>query len=314
MNSVSRTSYEIWKKINYNIPARYTNSIKKLSLRAMAIGSNASATDVSSDSDPVPRMECGGNPDDRSRRGIPEAGIPAEMLEEKRKELGMTQRDIAQLIGVSLSSYKTWLKNHRSVPEHFAGNVRKIMRRVTSQGTASPEKKTGEKPKPSGITAAELKSLRDNLNLTQRKIAAKFGVTTAAYQSWEQGKARMPETYAAQYRRLLASFAADSDIPAVDVIPPESPPSRKTDRTLMPVTPEMLLMIKSAQQEFGLANDKMGRLMDMDEKNYSQLENGEKATIRRDQWEHLTFVRSMPKIRRDTYINNLKGKESQKNE
>ena len=145
-------------------------------------------------------------------------------------------------------------------------------------------------------------------------MAVKFGVTTAAYESWELGKARMPETYAAQYRRLLPSLNADSDIPTVDVIPPESPPSQKTDRTQMNVTPEMLLTIKSAQEEFGLPNDKMGRLMDMDEQSFSKLASGEKATIRHDQWGHLTFLLSLPKNRRNAYITTQQSKESKKNE
>ena len=312
---VSTTSYSIWKKIDYRIPVRYVDRIERLSRRADAAEADTATPLTDSDVRNAPHMTGNGKSVGENALRPQNEDIPMEALEKKRQELRITQRETARIIGTSLTTYKIWLKKHRSVPKHLVRNAKKILKRETPPPPpASPEKKHVGRPKPSGITAQELKTLRQNLNLTQRKMAVKFGVTTAAYESWELGKARMPETYAAQYRRLLPSLNADSDIPTVDVIPPESPPSQKTDRTQMNVTPEMLLTIKSAQEEFGLPNDKMGRLMDMDEQSFSKLASGGKATIRHDQWGHLTFLLSLPKNRRNAYITTQQSKESKKNE
>lgn len=305
---VSTTSYSVWKKINYRIPLRYKDRIEHLFRKAEAAKINAtSATDART----VPQMTGNGKPDGKITPDDRNGDIPMEILEKKRTELGITQKETARIIGASLSSYKFWLSSHRPVPKKLVKNAEMFLRRESFPPTAS-EKKHGGKPKPSGITAEELKTLRGSLNLIQRKMAEKFGVTIDVYKSWEQGKTRMPETYLSQYRRFLTSQNADSNIRTIDVIPPESPPAQKTDRTQMSVTSKMLLTIKAAQQEFGLPNNKMGLLMDMDEQSFRRLECGEKATIRKDQWGRLTFLLSLPKNRRAAYIGSQEKKESRK--
>ncbi len=305
---VSTTSYSVWKKINYRIPLRYKDRIEHLFRKAEAAEIN---TTSAADTRTVPQMTDNGKPEGKITPGDRKGDIPMEMLENKRNELGITQRETAQIIGASLSSYKFWLSSHRSVPKKLVKNAEKFLQRESLPPTDS-EKKHGGKPKPSGITAEELKTLRGSLNLIQRKMAEKFGVTIDVYKCWEQGKTRMPETYLSQYRRFLTSQNADSNIQTIDVIPPESPPAQKTDRTQMSVTPEMLLTIKAAQQELGLPNNKMGLLMDMDEQSFRRLECGEKATIRKDQWGRLTFLLSLPKNRRAAYIGHQDRKESKK--
>ena len=123
----------------------------------------------------------------------------------------------------------------------------------------------------------------------------------------------MPEIYTAKYRQLLTSLTADVGIPEINVIPPEPNPKVKNPRLSIKVTSEMRLTIQSAKQELGVSDEKMGKLLNMDAGKYNQLENGTKETIRKDQWDRLTFLLSLPKNRRDAFINGTKDAETMQN-
>ena len=58
----------------------------------------------------------------------------------------------------------------------------------------------------------------------------------------------------------------------------------------------------------------MSQLLEMDVTAYKQLENGEKNSIRRDQWRRLEFLLNLPEDRREAFINPSSIIEKDKNE
>mgnify|MGYP002508355048 CR=1 FL=1 len=82
----------------------------------------------------------------------------------------------------------------------------------------------------------------------------------------------------------------------------------------MEVTPEMLLILNSARQEFGLSEEKMSVLMEMDIKTFRQLESGEKNTIKISQWEKLEFFLNLPEDRRKISIQQITNTGNENNE
>ena len=150
--------------------------------------------------------------------------------------------------------------------------------------------------------------------MTQKKIAEKFGVSTAAYQKWELGDCRMPETYTEKYKHLLSGLSSEINMPEVPVNSPDAPPIPKASLGRLEVTPEMLMVLNSARQEFGLSEEKMSVLMEMDIKTYRQLVSGEKNTIKVSQWEKLEFFLNLPEDRRKTSVQQITNTGKENNE
>jgi len=124
----------------------------------------------------------------------------------------------------------------------------------------------------------------------------------------------MPDTYTEKYKHLLASLSAELDMPEINVIPADAPPIPKASLGRMEVTPEMLLILNSARQEFGLSEEKMSVLMEMDIKTFRQLESGEKNTIKISQWEKLEFFLNLPEDRRKISIQQITNTGNENNE
>lgn len=301
---VSENTYLAWRKKNVLIAREYQVKVKRLYTLAKGIPQIAQTPEQPA----VPQIS---------------EVIKMSEVEKARIRLNLTLSVISEMIGISVTTYKTWKSNNINVPERVIENVKKVMS-MTVPATDIPGSRTRKTKKnttpkkrsinPSAITADELKKLRASLGLTQKKIAEKFGVTQAAYQKWELGECRMPDTYTEKYKHLLASLSAELDMPEINVIPADAPPIPKASLGRMEVTPEMLLILNSARQEFGLSEEKMSVLMEMDIKTFRQLESGEKNTIKISQWEKLEFFLNLPEDRRKISIQQITNTGNENNE
>ena len=103
-------------------------------------------------------------------------------------------------------------------------------------------------------------------------------------------------------------------MPEVPVNSPDAPPIPKASLGRLEVTPEMLMVLNSARQEFGLSEEKMSVLMEMDIKTYRQLVSGEKNTIKVSQWEKLEFFLNLPEDRRKISVQQITNTGKENNE
>lgn len=82
-----------------------------------------------------------GTIDDGWTNGLESASMDGEELKEKRQELDMTQAQLAEALGVNVTTISRWERNLRSIPPHLplaleaikATNKRKVSKK-RSQG------------------------------------------------------------------------------------------------------------------------------------------------------------------------------------
>ena len=302
---VTENTYLSWRKKNALIAEEYLPRVKRLYALAKGV--------------PI-----------QTPVSVPETATPSvsetismSEVEKARIRLNLTLAVISEMIGISVTTYKTWKSNNINVPERVIENVKKVMSMTVPATDVKGNRTRGSKKNtppprrvinPSSITAGELKNLRSSLGLTQKKIAEKFGVSTAAYQKWELGDCRMPETYTEKYKHLLSGLSSEINMPEVPVNSPDAPPIPKASLGRLEVTPEMLMVLNSARQEFGLSEEKMSVLMEMDIKTYRQLVSGEKNTIKVSQWEKLEFFLNLPEDRRKISVQQITNTGKENNE
>lgn len=304
--NVSTVSYAVWRKCNYLIPDRYLPAIKLLQQQADGQTTIPQLQEMPSTSAKVTGTS------NAPRQAM--SDISMEQIEEVRLRLLLPQREVAQKLGVSHTTYKLWKRENRNIPEYARTKAQRFLKTDISDVAKKSSSRLGLNI-PSDISGEELKALRIKMNMTQPKMAERFGVTASTYQKWEQGASRMPEHHTATYKQLLANLSTDVEIADIEVLPPEPrPPMQGKAKDRIEVTPEMLLIIKSARQQLNVSEEKMSQLLEMDVTAYKQLENGEKNSIRRDQWRRLEFLLNLPEDRREAFINPSSIIEKDKNE
>lgn len=304
--NVSTVSYAVWRKCNYLIPDRYLPAIRLL--QQQADGQTAIPHPLEM---PSPPAKVTGT-SNALRQAM--SDISMEQIEEVRLRLLLPQREVAQKLGVSYTTYKLWKRENRNIPEYARTKAQRFLKTDISDVAKKSSSRLGLNI-PSDISGEELKALRIKMNMTQPQMAERFGVTASTYQKWEQGASRMPEHHTATYKQLLANLSTDVEIADIEVLPPEPrPPMQGKAKDRIEVTPEMLLIIKSARQQLNVSEEKMSQLLEMDVTAYKQLENGEKNSIRRDQWRRLEFLLNLPEDRREAFINPSSIIEKDKNE
>lgn len=303
---VSTVSYAAWRKCNYLIPDRFLPAIKLLQQQADGQTAIPQLQEMPSTSAKVTGTS------NAPRQAM--SDISMEQIEEVRLRLLLPQREVAQKLGVSYTTYKLWKRENRNIPEYARTKAQRFLKTDISDVAKKSSSRLGLNI-PSDISGEELKALRIKMNMTQPKMAERFGVTASTYQKWEQGASRMPEHHTATYKQLLANLSTDVEIANIEVLPPEPrPPMQGKAKDRIEVTPEMLLIIKSARQQLNVSVEKMSQLLEMDVTAYKQLENGEKNSIRRDQWRRLEFLLNLPEDRREAFINPSSIIEKEKNE
>ena len=303
---VSTVSYAAWRKCNYLIPDRFLPVIKLLQQQADEQSSIPQSQEMPSAPAKVTATS------NVSRQSM--SDISMEQIEEVRFRVGLTQREVAKKLGISYGTYKIWKRGKKNIPEYTRVKAQRFLKMDTSDVVRKSSSRLGLNI-PSDISGEELKALRIKMNMTQVKMAERFGVAEATYQKWEQGVSTMPEHHTANYKQLLANISADVEIADIEVLPPEPrPPMQGKSKDRIEVTPEMLLIINSARQQLNVSEEKMSQLLEMDVTAYKQLESGEKNTIRRDQWRRLDFLLNLPEERREAFINPSSIIEKDKNE
>ncbi|MBQ9787461.1 MAG: helix-turn-helix domain-containing protein [Lentisphaeria bacterium] len=303
---VSTVSYAAWRKCNYLIPDRFLPAIKLLQQQADGQTAIPQLQEMPSTSAKVTGTS------NAPRQAM--SDISMEQIEEVRLRLLLPQREVAQKLGVSYTTYKLWKRENRNIPEYARTKAQRFLKTDISDVAKKSSSRLGLNI-PSDISGEELKALRIKMNMTQPKMAERFGVTASTYQKWEQGASRMPEHHTATYKQLLANLSTDVEIADIEVLPPEPrPPMQGKAKDRIEVTPEMLLIINSARQQLNVSEEKMSQLLEMDVTAYKQLESGEKNSIRRDQWRRLEFLLNLPEDRREAFINPSSIIEKDKNE
>lgn len=304
--NVSTVSYAVWRKCNYLIPDRYLPAIKLLQQQADGQTTIPQLQEMPSTSAKVTGTS------NAPRQAM--SDISMEQIEEVRLRLLLPQREVAQKLGVSYTTYKLWKRENRNIPEYARTKAQRFLKTDISDVVKKSSSRLGLNI-PSDISGEELRALRIKMNMTQPKMAERFGVTASTYQKWEQGASRMPEHHTATYKQLLANLSTDVEIADIEVLPPEPrPPMQGKAKDRIEVTPEMLLIINSARQQLNVSEEKMSQLLEMDVTAYKQLESGEKNSIRRDQWRRLEFLLNLPEDRREAFINPSSIIEKEKNE
>ena len=303
---VSTVSYAAWRKCNYLIPDRFLPAIKLLQQQADKQTGIPKPQEMPSSPTKVTATS------NVLRQAM--SDISMEQIEEVRLRVGLTQREVSKKLGVSYTTYKLWKRENRNIPEYARTKAQRFLKTDISDVAKKSSSRLGLNI-PSDISGEELKALRIKMNMTQPQMAERFGVTASTYQKWEQGASRMPEHHTATYKQLLANLSTDVEIADIEVLPPEPrPPMQGKAKDRIEVTPEMLLIIKSARQQLNVSVEKMSQLLEMDVTAYKQLENGEKNSIRRDQWRRLEFLLNLPEDRREAFINPSSIIEKDKNE
>jgi len=100
------------------------------------------------------------------------------MIRKRRLDLGLRQRDVAEIIGCDTMTVVNWEKSHTAFPRinHMAGVVRFL----------------GFNPIQAGSTIAErLVNFRKARGNTQKAFAAQIGVDQSTLAKWECGE-RLP--------------------------------------------------------------------------------------------------------------------------
>lgn len=299
---ISDNSFWIWRKNNKLIEKQYLPRVKRLYALARGMPQPGS----SSEPDVAPTADV----------------IKMQDVEDARIRLNLTIKAIAELLKISDTTYKLWRNGNIDVPERAIALAKKVMGMTVPAtnvfGSRTRKKRETEVQHPfapaSTVTAENLKQLRNRMKLTQVKMAVKFGVSPSAYQKWEQGVINMPGAYTAAYKKLLSGLSAEIDMPEIPVLTPDAPPIPKAANGHLDVTPEMLLILNSARQQFGLPEEKMCVLLEMDVTTYRQLESGEKNTIKIAQWEKLEFLLNMDEERREKSIQTMTNTGKENNE
>ncbi len=100
------------------------------------------------------------------------------MIRKRRLDLGLRQRDVAEIVGCDTMTVVNWEKGHTAFPQikHMAGVVRFL----------------GFNPLPDGDTMAQrLANFRRARGLTQKAFAGQLGVDQSTLAKWERGE-RLP--------------------------------------------------------------------------------------------------------------------------
>jgi len=101
-------------------------------------------------------------------------------LRKKRLELGLLQKDVAKILGVSQDTIYNW-ENNRTSP-----SLRSIPKIIEFLGYI-PYDIQGLSP------GEELRLLRKCLGLSQEKLAKGLGIDPSTLWRWEKGKRKSPE-------------------------------------------------------------------------------------------------------------------------
>ena len=134
--------------------------------------------------------------------------VSAARLREIRAKLGLTRREIADILKIKKSRYANWERGLVKAAPEFVTAMLKLLaeKRETSQseGNGASVKLT-EFPNsadiPSVISTEQLRKIRATLRLTQKQIAEILGIKESRYTNWECGYGKPSPDFV---KRILA--------------------------------------------------------------------------------------------------------------
>ena len=121
----------------------------------------------------------------------PEDYTLAQRILDKRKILGMTQKDIAEVFGVSLIAIKTW-EQGRHIPSQ--DNFQRVLAWLSRDNLQknpvekNPVKKNPEEQPEFALFVLPMREKRENLGLGTKTLAHKLGVGKNRVFDWEAGR------------------------------------------------------------------------------------------------------------------------------
>ena len=123
----------------------------------------------------------------------------AEDLKRIRMDARYTQKQMAEYIGVPVSTYTSWECNNCRMPDTHTQKINALQENMPEhsdvENLAKPRGRIGNYPVPSPYKANDLIAVRTRLNFTQRQMAMHIGVPTNTYGTWERGVCNMPDKY-----------------------------------------------------------------------------------------------------------------------
>ncbi len=110
--------------------------------------------------------------------------VSPEELKKLRAHLDLTQQELAELIEVSPLTVSSW-ETGKSSPRQAS---RERIEAVGSMDSEEVDEALGREHVPAEMPPAEIKSIRERLDLIQAELAEQLGVSKGAITSWETGK------------------------------------------------------------------------------------------------------------------------------
>jgi len=129
------------------------------------------------------------------------------MLKSVRKKLSLTQKELAQLLGVSVVTAAAW-EGGKSTPR--AAKLARIAQ-VRGFTRAEADAALGREVSP-GISSVQVRTIRRQLGLSQARFAKKLGVSTGSVNAWEAGRTR-PGAARREAIFALAAGASEAPVP-----------------------------------------------------------------------------------------------------
>ena len=137
------------------------------------------------------RVRCPIGPYFTEKTGYPASPkTVGEMIRKRRLDLGLRQRDVAEIVGCDTMTVVNWEKSHTAFPRinHMAGVVRFL----------------GFNPLPNGDSVAQrLVNHRKALGVTQNQFAQELGVDPSTLAKWERGERQPVGKYLDRVREVL---------------------------------------------------------------------------------------------------------------
>lgn len=135
----------------------------------------------------------------RLRAEKPRRGYPSQLLtigdhiKTRRLDLGLTQAQLADLLGVTKFSVRNW-ERHYSEP-----NLQTLPRVLAWLGY-------DPRPQAEGLLA-RVAAVRQRQGLSQRQLAARLGTDQSALSAWERGETRPSP----RYQQVLEIFVRSGE-------------------------------------------------------------------------------------------------------
>jgi transcriptional regulator with XRE-family HTH domain len=124
------------------------------------------------------------------------AHMTGEELREARLRAGLTQRQVAELVGVGPSKVTTWETGARQIPP---GRAQQLLEALSNANELAHRARVASPH----MTGEELREARLRAGLTQRQVAELVGVASSNMATWETGARPVPPRRVEQLQEVF---------------------------------------------------------------------------------------------------------------